>query len=98
MIIISSRKTTVLDWKLKNCTVDYDDEELIAICDKFPNEQFFIQETNDHIINYNFYLKSKAQNHLVSCNGYDIIKKTISPARYNSQRGGTTAPLNPPLK
>lgn len=45
MIIISSQKTTVLDCdngKLENCTIDYDEEELIAICDKLPNEQILI--------------------------------------------------------
>ncbi len=73
-------------------------KNLLLFATSFQMNSFLSKETNDHIINYNFYLKSKAQNHLVSCNGYDIIKKTISPARYKSQRGGTTAPLNPPLK
>lgn len=45
MIIISSQKTTILDCDngtLENCTIDYDEEELIAICDQLPNEQIFI--------------------------------------------------------
>ena len=45
MIIISSQKTTILDCdngKIENCMIDYDEEELIAICDKLPDEQILI--------------------------------------------------------
>ena len=45
MIIISSQKSTILDCnngKLKNCIIEYDEEELIAICNKLPNEQILI--------------------------------------------------------
>lgn len=45
MIIISSQKTTILDCnngKTENCMIDYDEDELIAICDKLPNEQILI--------------------------------------------------------
>ena len=45
MIIISSQKTTILDCnngKIENCMIDYDEDELIAICDKLPNEQILI--------------------------------------------------------
>lgn len=45
MIIISSQETTILDCdngKLENCMIDYDEEELIAICDKLPSEQILI--------------------------------------------------------
>ena len=47
MIIISSQKTTILDCdngKIENCMIDYDEEELIAICDKLPDEQILIAE------------------------------------------------------
>lgn len=42
MIIISSQKTTVLDCnngKIEECIIDYDEQELIAICNQLPNEQ-----------------------------------------------------------
>ena len=45
LIIISSQKTTILDCdngKLENCIVDYDEEELIAFCDKLPSEAILI--------------------------------------------------------
>ena len=45
IIIISSQKTTILDCdngKIENCMIDYDEEELIAICDKLPDEQILI--------------------------------------------------------
>lgn len=45
MIVISSQKTTILDCdtgKLQNCTVEYDESELIAICDKLPDEMISI--------------------------------------------------------
>lgn len=45
MIIISSQKSTILDCnngKLENCIIEYDEEELIAICDKLLNEQILI--------------------------------------------------------
>lgn len=45
MIIISSQKTTILDCdngKIENCMIDYDEEELIAIRDKLPDEQILI--------------------------------------------------------
>lgn len=45
IIIISSHKTTILDCdngKLENCMIDYDEEELIAICDKLPDEQILL--------------------------------------------------------
>lgn len=45
LIIISSQKTTILDCdngKLENCIADYDEEELIAFCDKLPSEAILI--------------------------------------------------------
>lgn len=45
LICISSQKTTILncdDGKLEECEVDYDEEELIAICNQLPNEQISI--------------------------------------------------------
>lgn len=45
MMIISSQKSTLLDCstgKLENCIIEYDEEELIALCDKLPNEQILI--------------------------------------------------------
>ena len=45
MIIISSQKSTILDCsngKLEDCTIGYDEEELIALCDKLSNEQISI--------------------------------------------------------
>ncbi len=45
MIVISSQKSTILDCnngKLENCIIEYDDEELIALCDKLPNEEISI--------------------------------------------------------
>lgn len=45
MIIISSQKTTILDCdsgELENCDIEYDEEELFALCDKLPDEQILI--------------------------------------------------------
>lgn len=45
MIIISSQETTILDCnsgKLENCIIDYDERELIAVCDKLPDEKILI--------------------------------------------------------
>lgn len=45
MIIISSQKSTILDCnsgKLDDCIVEYDEQELIAICDQLSNEQILI--------------------------------------------------------
>lgn len=45
LICISSQKTTILncdDGKLEECDVDYDEEEIIAICNQLPNEQISI--------------------------------------------------------
>lgn len=36
---------TILDCnngKLENCIIEYDEEEIIALCDKLPNEQILI--------------------------------------------------------
>lgn len=45
MICISSQKTTILNCdsgKIEECVADYDEQELIAICNQLPNEQITI--------------------------------------------------------
>lgn len=45
MTCISSHKTTIVNCdsgKMEECVAEYDEEELIAICDAFPNEQIKI--------------------------------------------------------
>lgn len=45
LICISSQKTTILncdDGKLEECEIDYDEKELIALCNLLPNEQILI--------------------------------------------------------
>lgn len=45
MICISSQKTTILNCdsgEMGECNIDYDEQELIAICDELPNEQITI--------------------------------------------------------
>ncbi len=42
MIIISSQKTTILNCdngKIEECIIEYDEQELIAICEQLPNEE-----------------------------------------------------------
>lgn len=45
MIIISSQKSTILNCdngEIEECLVEYDEQELIAICEKLPNERILI--------------------------------------------------------
>lgn len=45
MICISSQKTTILNCdsgEIVECNIDYDEQELIAICDELSNEQITI--------------------------------------------------------
>ena len=45
MICISSQKTTIVNCdngEIKDCVAEYDEEELVAICDAFPNEEIKI--------------------------------------------------------
>ena len=45
MIVISSQRTTIIDCnngEIKDCNIVFDENELIAYCDKLPDEELCI--------------------------------------------------------
>lgn len=45
LVVISSQKTTIVDCntgQIKECDVDYDEEELVAFCEDLPDEELSI--------------------------------------------------------